>query len=121
MQKNAADLGRRLGHENLRARETSHGHRQRADVVLMGVGHQDRFDLTVTDCFKIRQRIFSGVVRVHPAIEEEPVLADLEIVRVRSNLRMPCEINEFQVRLPRCPEGFLSELLLSEQSLSRLV
>jgi hypothetical protein len=28
------------------------------------------------------------------------VLADLEIVRVRSNLRMPCEINEFQVRLP---------------------
>ena len=99
MQKDAADLGRRLGHENPRGREASHGQRQGADVVLMRVRHQNRLDLAVADCFEIRQRILPGVFRVHSAIEQEPVSADLKIVRIRPDLRVPCEISEFQMRL----------------------
>ena len=99
MQKDAADLCRRLGHENPRARAASHAHRQGADVVLMRVRHQNCLDLAVGDCFEIRQRILPGVFRVHPAIKQEPVSADLNIVRIRPDLRMPCEISEFQMRL----------------------
>ena len=99
MQKDAADLGRRLGHENPRAWKASHGQRQGADVVLMRVRHQDRLDLAVADCFEIRQRILPGVFRVHPAIEQEPVSANLKIVRIRADLRVSCEIREFQMQL----------------------
>ncbi len=99
MQKNATDLGCRLGHKNPRAREASHGQRQGADVVLMRVRHQNRLDLAVGDSFEIRQRILSGVFRVHPAIEKEPVSANLKIVRIGPDLRVPCKIREFQMRL----------------------
>jgi hypothetical protein len=60
------------------------------------VRHQDRLDLAVADCFEIRQRILPGVFRVHPAIEEEPVMADLKVVRIGPDLCVPCEIREFQ-------------------------
>jgi hypothetical protein len=63
------------------------------------VRHQDRLDLAFADCFEIRQRILPGAFRVHPAIEQEPVSANLKIVRIRPDLRMPCEICEFQMRL----------------------
>jgi hypothetical protein len=63
------------------------------------VRHQNRFDLTVADCFEIRQRILPGVFRVHSAIEQEPMSADLQIVRIASDLRVPCEISKFQMQL----------------------
>ena len=71
----------------------------RADVVLMGVGHQDCLDLAVADCLEIRQRVISRIFRVHPAIEKEPVMANLQMVRIGPDLRMPCQIREFQMRL----------------------
>ena len=83
-----------------RAREASHRQWQGADVILMRVRHQDRLDLAVADRFEIRQRILPGIFRVHPAIEQEPVSADLKIVRIRPDLRVACEISEFQMRLP---------------------
>jgi hypothetical protein len=115
VQKDAADFGRRLSHENPRAWETPHGQRQGADVVLMGVRRQNRLDLAIGDCFEIRQRILACIFRVHPAIEQEPVWANFNIVRIRPDLRVPCEISEFQMRLRSRPEGFLSDRLLSEQ------
>jgi hypothetical protein len=63
------------------------------------VRHQNRVDLAVADCFEIRQRILPGVFRVHTAIEEEPVMANLKVVRIRADLRVPCKIREFQMRL----------------------
>jgi hypothetical protein len=121
VQKDAADLGCRLGHKNPGAREAPHGQRQGADVVLMRVRHQNRLDLAVGDSFEIRQRILPGVFRVHSAIEKEPVSANLKRVRIRPDLRVSCEIREFQMQLQLRPEGFLSERLLSEQSVLRLV
>jgi hypothetical protein len=63
------------------------------------VRQQDRLDLAVADRFEVRQRILPGIFRVHSAIEQESVLADLKIVRIRPDLRVPCEISEFQMRL----------------------
>ena len=68
-------------------------------MVLMRVRHQDRLDLAVADCFEIRQRILPGVFRVHSAIEQKPVSANLKMVRIRPDLRLSCEISEFQMRL----------------------
>ena len=99
MQKDAADLGRRVGHENPRAWEASHGQGQGADVILMRVRYQNCFNLAVGDCFEIRQRILPGVFRVHSAIKQEPVSANLKVVRIRADLGVPCEISEFQMRL----------------------
>lgn len=66
----------------------------------MRVRHQDRLDLTIADRFEIRQRILPRVFRMHPAIEQEPVPANLKIVRIRTDLCVPREINEFQMRFP---------------------
>ena len=65
----------------------------------MSVRDQDRFDAPVGDCIQIRQRILPGVLRMHSAIEHQPVTADLKIVRVRADLRAASEINEFQATL----------------------
>src|SRR3954449_7613096 len=98
MQKNAADFGRRLGHENACAREASHGQSQSANVVLMGVRHQDRLDVAIADCFEIRRGVLPSEFRVHSAIEQEPLSADLKIVRIGPDLGVPCEICKFQMR-----------------------
>src|SRR5919106_3538991 len=58
VQKNAADLGCGLRHENPCAWKASHAQRQSADVVLMRVPYQNRLDLAVGNRFEIRQRIF---------------------------------------------------------------
>ena len=97
MQKDTADIGRRVGHENPRAWEAPHGQRQSADVVLMRVRYQNRLNLAVGDCLEQRQRIFASVFRMHSAVEQEPVRANLHIVRIRADLCVACEINEFQV------------------------
>ena len=99
VQKDTADLRRRFSHENPRGREASHGQRQCADVILMRVRHQNCFNIAVGDCFEIGQRILAGVFWVHSAIQQEPVTADLEIVRIRADLGVSCEISEFQMRL----------------------
>src|SRR5881396_2238901 len=52
VQKNAADLGGGLAHENLGTREASGGHRQCADVVLMRMRNENRIDLTIGDCLE---------------------------------------------------------------------
>ena len=95
MQKDAADLGRGVGHEDSRAWEASHGQRQRADVILMRVRNQYRLDLAVGDCLEKRQRILAGVFRMHAAIKHDPMPANLKIVRIRADLRAPGQINEF--------------------------
>jgi hypothetical protein len=99
MQKDAAHFSRRLGHQNPRVREASRGQWQGADMILMRMRHQNRFDLTVGDCFEIGQRILPGILRMHPAIDQKPVWANLEIVRIRADFRAPCKIYEFQMQL----------------------
>ena len=47
-----------------------------------------------------RQRILAGIFRMHSAIKQKPVLADLKVVRIRADLRVPRKINEFQMRFP---------------------
>ena len=99
VQKDAADVPRCLGHKNLRAREAPHRHGQGADVVLMSVRKQNRFDLAIGDCFEIWKCVLPSGFWVHPAIKQEPVSANLNVVRIRPDFRVPCEINEFQMRL----------------------
>ena len=98
VQKHAADFRRGLRHENTRAWKAPHRDRQRADVILMGMRNQDRLDPPTSDRLQMRQRILAGVFWMHPAIEQQPVPANLKIVRVRADLRAASKINEFQMR-----------------------
>ena len=65
----------------------------------MRVRNQYRLDLAVGDCLEKRQRILTGVFRMHSAIKDEPMPAYLKIVRIRADLRAPGQINEFQGKL----------------------
>src|SRR5215510_624559 len=62
----------------------------------MRVRNYNRLNLTVGDRLEIRQRILPGVFRVHSAIEQKPMAANLKIVGIRADLRAPSEICEFQ-------------------------
>ena len=73
--------------------------RHPADVVLMRVRNQNRLNFAIADCFKIRQRILSGIFRVHSAIQQQAVSANLKIVRIRTDLGPSCEVYEFQMQL----------------------
>jgi len=63
------------------------------------VRNQNRLNFAIADCFKIRQRILSGIFRVHSAIQQQAVSAKLKIVRIRADLRASCEVYEFQMQL----------------------
>ena len=65
----------------------------------MRVRNQNRLNFPVGDCFEIRRRVLPGVSRVHSAIEQKPVVANLKIVRIRADFRVACEICEFQMQL----------------------
>jgi len=96
VQKDAANLSRSFRHKNTCSWKPSHYHGQRADVVLMRVRNQDCFDVPAGDRLEVRQRVLACVLWMHPAIEHQPVAADLKVVRVRANLRAACQVNEFQ-------------------------
>ena len=80
MQKSIADFRGRFRHENTCPWLAPHQHRQRADVILMGVRDQDCFDFPIGDRFEIGQRILAGVLWMHSAIEHEPVTTNLDII-----------------------------------------
>jgi hypothetical protein len=46
----------------------------------MRVRDQDRVDLPVRDRFKIRQRLFARVLRMHSTIEHEAAATDLQVI-----------------------------------------
>ena len=83
---------------------------------------QDRLDLPTCDRFEIRQRIFTGLLGMHTAIEHQSMVAHLEVIRIRTNLRAACQVNEFQMQFLLVHLSILlSVAQFSEQSLSRLV
>src|SRR5205807_10106910 len=61
--------------------------------------NQNRFYFAVGDCLQVRQRLFASVLWVHSAIEHQTVTSNLQIVGIRSDLCLPREINEFQMRM----------------------
>jgi len=65
-------------------------------MILVRMRDEDCVNLSIRDWLKIRQRIFSEIFRVHPAIEHEPMARAFQIIRVRANLSMPRQIDEFQ-------------------------
>ena len=80
VQKRVADLSRGFGHENACGWKTPHDYRQCADVILVGMRDHDRLDLLTCDRFEIRQRIVTGVLGMHSAIEHQSMAAQLEII-----------------------------------------
>jgi hypothetical protein len=44
------------------------------------VRDQDRFDLLTSDRFEIRQRILTGFLGMHSAIEHQSMAAHLEVI-----------------------------------------
>src|SRR5262245_28717340 len=80
VQKHVADLSRRFGHENACRWKAPHEHRQCAYVVLVSMRNQDRLDILPCDSLEIRQRVFTGVLGMHSAIEHQSMAAHLEII-----------------------------------------
>ena len=109
VQKDAANLGRSFRHKHTCTWKASHYQRQSADVILMRVRNQYCFNVPASDCLQVRQRILPCVLWMHPAIEHQPVAADLKVVRVRANLRAPCQIKEFHTIIVSLSTAFLSE------------
>lgn len=65
----------------------------------MRVRYQNCLDVPIGDDFEIRKRVLAGVSRMHSTIDQELVSANLEIVRIRADLSVACEICEFQMQL----------------------
>jgi len=64
-------------------------------VILMCVRNQNSFHIAIGNCLEKRQRIVAGILRMHSAIQHEPVPPNLKVVRIRANLGVPCEVYEF--------------------------
>jgi hypothetical protein len=65
-------------------------------MILMGVRDEDCLDFAVCDGLEIRQRVFAHIFGMHPAIQHQPVSANLKIIGVRADLRAAGEVDEFQ-------------------------
>ena len=112
MQERVADLRSRFRHENAGIGLPSHQHGKGANVVLVRMRDEDRIQLSIRDGLEIRQRVLAHALRMHPAIEHKATAADLQIIRVRTDLGAAGEIDKFQGEL------FLLLLLLLLLSLA---
>ena len=101
-----ADRRRRLGHENARLRLLPHQHRERANVIEMRVREEQGIDRTPRQHPEERQRHFALLLRVHAAIQHDPLPACPEIITIGADLRPARQIDEFQNRAPTCPLRF---------------
>lgn len=96
VQKRAADFRGPFGHENARLGLAPHQDRQCPDVVKVRMRNDNAIERTVTERRKIRQRIFAFLLRMHSAVEDEPLAGRLEIIAICANLGAAREINELQ-------------------------
>ena len=94
MQKRAADLRRRLGHEDARGRLASHQHGQRTHMIEVSVGENDRVELAIAERAEVRERFLPLLFRMHPGVDNEPLSSSFEIITIRTDLRAPREIDE---------------------------
>lgn len=69
-------------------------------MILMCVRNQNSFHIAIGNCLEKRQRIVAGILRMHSAIQHEPVALNLKIVRIRADLGVSGKVNEFQMRFP---------------------
>ena len=70
VQKHTADLCRGLRHEHARAWKAPHRHRQRADMILMRVRNEDRFNPAIRDCLQLRQCVLPSILWMHSTVEQ---------------------------------------------------
>jgi hypothetical protein len=75
-----------------------HEHRQRADVIKVRVGKNDRIERLRGERAEIRQRLFALLLRVHPAVEHEALAGGFEVITVGADLSPAREIDELQQR-----------------------
>ena len=60
----------------------------------MGVGKNNRVELPVAQRPEVRQRFVAFQLRMHSAIEDEPLPGGFEIITVRADLSPAGEIDE---------------------------
>jgi hypothetical protein len=65
-------------------------------MILVSVRNQHSFNVTVGNCLEERQCILAGILRVHSAIQDEPVSPGLKVIAIRADLGLPGEVSEFQ-------------------------
>ena len=98
MQKCVADLRARLGHEDGCLGLMSHQHWQGADVIEVGMRNQNGIDFAIGDRPKVRQSILALLLRVHPAIENDPLPVRTDIITVGADLSPTGQVDELQGR-----------------------
>ena len=95
VQKCGANFGGCFGHKNRHPWLSPHQHRQRSDVILMGVRHQNSVKRPITDRFEIREGIVAFVFRVHAAIQNQAMIVYLKVVGVGTDFDASRQIREF--------------------------
>src|SRR6476619_6792425 len=100
VQKGIANRSGWLGHENARLWLLPHQHRQRADMIEMSVRKQKSIDFLAGEVSEQRQGRFALLLRMHAAIEHDPLLARTQIVTIGADLRPTRQIDELQNRAP---------------------
>ena len=86
----------RLGHENTRLRLLPHEHRERTDVVEMGMRKEQRVHRQAGESAEERQSHFPFLLRMHPAIEHHALTPGAEIIAVGADFGSACQIDELQ-------------------------
>ena len=67
-------------------------------MIQMRVRNNNRVHLATTHGLEVRQGFIAFLLRMHPAIEDETLLAALEVVAIRADLRAAGEINKLHSR-----------------------
>jgi hypothetical protein len=71
-----------------------HQHRECAEVILMRMRHDDRIHVAISERCEIRQGRLAFRLRVHAAVEDETLLATLEVIAIRADLGATREVDE---------------------------
>ena len=94
VQEHLAEPGGGRAHEDAGLRLAAHQDGQRADVVQVRMGDQDRVERAVGDGVQVGQGGVALLLGMHPAIEHQAAASELQVVAVRSNFRGPGQVGE---------------------------
>jgi hypothetical protein len=96
VEKRASDFRRGFRHENARVRLPPHQDRQGADVIEVRMRDDNGIERAIAEDPKVWQGIFAFLLRMHAAVEDEPLTRGLDVITIGADLGAAREVNEFQ-------------------------
>ena len=75
-----------------------HGHRQRADVIVMAMRNRNGVHLGVARLAEQRQPVAAFAFRVHPGVEQNAVVVHLHQPRAGADVRVRIQIRDVHAK-----------------------